>query len=312
MRYFGVPESRTATSSDEFRRHRISTSRTPRFSYEDDSIRLKADWQASDNFALAGRAVSADVRPVLEERRGLLLRRHGRSTLERWDPLMIGHDMDHTGAAHELRVLAVGGGVARRSGFEMNDVSFERPTNFCTPANPNGITFDEFDTVDPFNFQPGVLADITTAPFLPDNTSDVSQWAVFGEAQFNLDRPLRHRRRAAHGRLRHADRARSAGPASTSRSMTSRAASAWSSTYPTTPRCTPNTAPAATHPSSSIVTGSRQQSRGGHDRERAARDRHQASGDGTGLQLERRVVRHHQEQLDRRRPDARATRRRHR
>ena len=33
---------------------------------------------------------------------------------------------------------------------------------------------------------PGVLADITTAPFLPDNSSDLSQWAVFGEAQFNL------------------------------------------------------------------------------------------------------------------------------
>ena len=68
----------------------------------------------------------------------------------------------------------------------MNDVSFDRPTNFAHPANPNGITFDEFDVVDPYNFQPGVLADITTAPFLPDNMSEVSQFAVFGEAQFNL------------------------------------------------------------------------------------------------------------------------------
>ena len=68
----------------------------------------------------------------------------------------------------------------------MNDISFDRPTNFFTPANPNGITFDEFDVVDPYNFDPGVLADITTAPFLPDNSSDLSQWAVFGEAQFNL------------------------------------------------------------------------------------------------------------------------------
>ena len=45
-------------------------------------------------------------------------------------------------------------------------------------------------------------------------------------------------------------------PASTSRSTTSRAASASSSIYPTTRRCTVNTAPARQHPSSSVVTGS--------------------------------------------------------
>jgi iron complex outermembrane receptor protein len=70
-------------------------------------------------------------------------------------------------------------------GFEVNDVSFDRPTNFGTPANPGGITFDEFDVVNPNAFQPGILASITTAPFLPDNMSDVGEWAVFGEAQFN-------------------------------------------------------------------------------------------------------------------------------
>ena len=60
-------------------------------------------------------------------------------------------------------------------------------TNFFTPANPAGITFDEFDVVDPYNFQPGVLADITTAPYAPDTFSDVTQRAVFGESQFNLN-----------------------------------------------------------------------------------------------------------------------------
>src|SRR5687767_14540696 len=78
-----------------------------------------------------------------------------------------------------------GDGVRASVGVEANDVSFERPTNFFTPANPAGITFDEFDTVDPYSFQPGVLADITTAPLMPDNLSDVSQWGVFGEAQLN-------------------------------------------------------------------------------------------------------------------------------
>src|SRR5690606_34779366 len=58
-------------------------------------------------------------------------------------------------------------------------------TNFATPVNPNGIDFSEFDVVDPYAFAPGTLADITDAPVVLDNASDVSQWALFGEAQFN-------------------------------------------------------------------------------------------------------------------------------
>jgi iron complex outermembrane receptor protein len=109
----------------------------------------------------------------------------GTQELERWDPLMIGHDMEQTGLRTNFSFASSNDGVRASVGFEVNDVSFERPSNFGTPANPNGITFDEFDVVDPYSFVPGVLADITTAPFLPDNMSDVSQWAVFGEAQFN-------------------------------------------------------------------------------------------------------------------------------
>ena len=110
----------------------------------------------------------------------------GTQELERWGPLMIGHDMEHTGLRTNFSFSSSGDRVNASVGFEVNDVSFDRPTNFGTPTNPAGITFDEFDVVDPYNFQPGVLADIATAPFLPDNMSEVSQYAVFGEAQFNF------------------------------------------------------------------------------------------------------------------------------
>ncbi len=97
---------------------------------------------------------------------------------------MIGHDMDHTGVRTNL-VFAPSNGIKASVGVEINDISFDRPTNFG-PGNPDPIDFDnEFEVVDPFNFQPGLLADITDALYVPDNKSDVTQRAVFGEAQFN-------------------------------------------------------------------------------------------------------------------------------
>jgi iron complex outermembrane receptor protein len=94
--------------------------------------------------------------------------------------------MDHTGLRSTLNFSPINGGIRGSIGFEVNDVSFERPTNFGNAGNPDGVTFDEFDVVDPYAFVPGVLADIATAPVVLDNTSEVSEWAVFGEAQFQL------------------------------------------------------------------------------------------------------------------------------
>ena len=183
MRYFGIPNA-----NGDFVREFVGMNFNVSDSdvhYEDDSIRVKADWQASENFGL-----QAELYQLTSDRFWKNAEAYfydsGSRTLERWDPLMLGHDMEHTGLRTNFVFSSSGGGVNASVGFEMNDVSFDRPTNFFTPANPNGITFDEFDTVNPFNFQPGVLANITTAPFLLDNTSDVDQWAVFGEAQFNL------------------------------------------------------------------------------------------------------------------------------
>jgi iron complex outermembrane receptor protein len=182
MRYFGIPNA-----SGDFIRDFVGMNFNVSdsvVSYEDDSIRLKADWQASDNFGL-----QAELFQLTSDRFWKNLEAYfyddGAQLVERWDPLMLGHDMEHTGLRTTLNFGSSGDGVRASVGFEANDVSFERPTNFFTPANPGGITFDEFDVVDPYAFQPGVFADVTTAPYAPDNMSDVSQWAVFGEAQLN-------------------------------------------------------------------------------------------------------------------------------
>jgi len=183
MRYFGIPNA-----NGDFVRDFVGMNfdvSDSEVHYEDDSIRFRAEWQASDNFG-----VQADLYHLATDRfwKNTEAYFYDDTTqeLERWDPLVLGHDMEHTGLRTSFNFAPSGGALRAAVGFEVNDVSFERPTNFATPANPAGITFDEFDVVDPYNFQPGVLADITTAPYAPDTFSDVSQYAVFGEAQFKV------------------------------------------------------------------------------------------------------------------------------
>ncbi len=184
MRYFGIPNENGDFVRDFVGMNfNVSDSIV---SYEDDSIRLKAEWQASDNVGLQAELYQLTSDRMWKNAEAYFL--VASDELERWDPLMIGHDMEHNGLRTNLSFGSSGDGVRASVGFEMNDVSFDRPTNFGTPVNPGGITFDEFDSVDPYNFVPGVLLDVTgtPAPFVPDNSSELSQWAVFGEAQFNL------------------------------------------------------------------------------------------------------------------------------
>ncbi len=180
MRYFGIPNA-----NGDFVRQLVGMNfnvADSAVSFDDDSLRLKAEWQASERFGLEAELFRLTSDRFWKNAEAYFL--IAPNELERWDPLMLGHDMEHTGARTSFNFGSADEAIRVSVGVEMNDVSFVRPTNFGTPANPAGITFDEFDVVDPLNFRPGVLADITTAPYVLDNTSDVSQWAVFGEAQF--------------------------------------------------------------------------------------------------------------------------------
>ena len=182
MKYFGIPvvngdffgdflESNFNVADAEIR-------------YQDDSLRLKADWQASDNVSLQAELYRLSTERLWKNSEYYAYDT-GTRLLDRFDPLVIGHDMDHTGLRTNVVFAPRDGSIRASVGVETNDISFERPTNFG-PGNPNPIDFDnDFDTVDPYAFQPRTLLSLTDALYVPDNQSDVIQYAVFAEAQFN-------------------------------------------------------------------------------------------------------------------------------
>lgn len=181
MRYFGIP----VVNGDFFEPFLASNFNVAdsEIHHQDDSFRVKADWQASDSVGLQTELYRLSTERFWKNSEYYFYD-DSSLTLERWDPLVLGHNMDHTGARANL-VFSPSSGIRGSVGVEVNDISFDRPSNFG-PGNPDPVDFDnDFQVVDPFNFQPGVLADITDALYVPDNQSDVTQRAVFGEAQFN-------------------------------------------------------------------------------------------------------------------------------
>ena len=127
--------------------------------YEDDSIRLEADWQASDALGLQAQLYQLTTDRLWRNAETYFL--VGPNELERGDPLELGHDMDHNGVRTNLSFASSGDGVRASVGFEMNDVSFDRPT-YSPRQNPTGITFDETDIVVRNNFSPAFAG--ITAP----------------------------------------------------------------------------------------------------------------------------------------------------
>lgn len=187
MKYFGIP-----VVDGDFVRAFVGQNfnvADAEVRYEDASLRLKADWRISDMTSL-----QAEVFNLSTDRYWANTEYYsydsGTGLVDRWDPLVIGHDMDHSGLRTNLRFAPADGRINASLGFEINDISFTRPTNFG-PANPDPIDWgNDFDTVDPRSFRRGVLADLTDAPVLLDNQSDVSQYAVFGEAQLHITNQL--------------------------------------------------------------------------------------------------------------------------
>lgn len=182
MRYFGAP-----AANGDFRREFVGINfnvSDAEISYDDDALRVRADWRASDTVTVDAELYSMTSKRFWKNAEWYIYDA-GSRLVERWDPLMLGHDMTHDGLRAKVRFAPSGGRVNALVGAEINDLSFERPTNYG-PGNPNGLTFDEFDVVDPFDFEPGVLADIATSPYLPDQFVDVDQHAVFSEGQFKL------------------------------------------------------------------------------------------------------------------------------
>ena len=208
---------------------RTSTSRTRRLRYEDDSHSPEGRLASVRQRRVAGRAVSPVDGAFLEEQRVLLLRRHEPSsssagTRSCSGTIWITPARVRTSCSRRRAALRASVGI------EIERHLVRAPHELLRPRQSERHHLrHEFDTVDPFNFQPGVLADITDAPFLPDNMSDVSAARCVRRGTVQPDRPVRDRRSAAVGRLRHVLSSPWPGRASTSRSTRSRAASAsWS------------------------------------------------------------------------------------
>lgn len=151
--------------------------------FEDDSLRVEADWRVSSTVSLRAQLFQLNSDRYWRNAETYFL--EGANVIERGDPLELGHEIEHTGLRASVLFAPAGDVVRFTVGFEMNDVSFERPTNFGGAHNPGGIDFEETDFVNPASFQPGTFAGIAgAAPYVLDNYSDVDQYAIFGEALF--------------------------------------------------------------------------------------------------------------------------------
>lgn len=103
--------------------------------FEDDSIRLEADWSISDTVSLQAELYQLTADRYWRNAETYFF--EGPNQLERGDPLELGHDLEHTGLSTSFVFSPSGGGLQASVGFEVNDISFERPTNFgglTTPA----------------------------------------------------------------------------------------------------------------------------------------------------------------------------------
>lgn len=158
--------------------------------HKEGAARIKADWNISERLSL-----QSELFRLESDRfwKALDWYRYDRAagTVERRWPLVIAHDIEHNGFRSNLVFDAGDGGRKLKTslGFEINDVTFIRPTNFGG-GNPNAVGDNDYDVVDAFNFNPGLFSDITSAVARTETISDVAQAAVFAEGQVGLTESL--------------------------------------------------------------------------------------------------------------------------
>lgn len=189
MRYFGIPVVNGRITGD-FKDENFNVG-DARIRYEDEALRLKAEWRLSDTVSLQSEVYRLETERFWKNAEFYSFD-GGTGLVDRFDPLVIGHDMEHDGFRTHFIFSNTLAGMPLLSalGFEINDVDFSRPSNFG-PANPNPIDWsNDFDTVDPDHFDPGTLSDLTDAAVLLDNVGDVDQFALFGESRIKLSDQL--------------------------------------------------------------------------------------------------------------------------
>ena len=165
--------------------------------HKEGAARIKADWNISERLSVQSELFRLDSDRFWK---ALDWYRYDRAagTVERRWPLIIAHDIEHNGLRTNLVFDAGDGGRKLKTsvGFEINDVTFIRPTNFGG-GNPNRVDWDyengcsedssgDCDLVDAFNFNPDLFSDLTNSVARTETVSDVAQAAVFAEGQVGV------------------------------------------------------------------------------------------------------------------------------
>ena len=108
--------------------------------------------------------------------------------IDRFDPLIIRHEMEQTGGRVNLVFESQLGDMPLKMslGIESTDITLDYTSNF-NGSHPNSVDWGgDFDSVDPDNFIAGSWHDVSDSVAALDQVSDASQWAVFSEAQLKV------------------------------------------------------------------------------------------------------------------------------
>lgn len=185
LRYFGVPVVDGEFVGD-WTALNLSVDDT-RIQYKDTIARLIADWNVSDNVSFNGEVFSLDTDRYWQTVETYFYDDTS-GMIERWDPLIIGHDMEQTGFRGNFVFNSSLGDMAWKTslGFQTSSLSLNYISNF-NGSHPNSVDWGaDFDTVDPDNFVAGSWSDVTPSVAALDQVSDVDQQAFFAESQLQV------------------------------------------------------------------------------------------------------------------------------
>ena len=189
MEYFG-----TVTENGDFHPDFIDENYNPsdsEVSYTDDSMRLKAEYQISDNMAFDSEIYRMTSDRYWSNVEGYTLEENGGSLeiLRNWTTL-IAHDIVQQGWRSNLSNAFEAGGMPVKTniGIEFTDISLVRPVNWGSIDLFNYNGTDETiwgyaGHVDAYNPDVGSITDWTTEIPNPNVESDVSQIGIFAESQ---------------------------------------------------------------------------------------------------------------------------------
>ena len=185
LRYFGIPIV-TRDFNDDWLGLNFSPEDT-RINYDDQNTRLIADWVFSESFS-----VNAEIFSLETDRYWQTVETYtfdsASGMINRWDPLIIRHEMEQTGGRVNFVLDSQLGDMPWRTSFgiETTDISLAYTSNF-NGSHPDSVDWGgDSDAVDPNNFIAGSWNDVTDSVAALDQVSEADQLALFMETQLKV------------------------------------------------------------------------------------------------------------------------------